>query len=106
MTTPDTEISDTPMTETDFPQTHVITLPLSAEAFAALGAPHLVYIRSQTAGEAIPDQPDALIDMELAPDQTVYSVHRADGARLAVMTDRDAAYAAAIANTLAPVAVH
>ena len=33
-------------------------------------------------------------------------VHRADGERLAVMVDQDSAYAAAVANELAPVAVH
>jgi hypothetical protein len=33
-------------------------------------------------------------------------VHRADGARLAVLGDRDAAIAAALAHELAPVSVH
>jgi hypothetical protein len=33
-------------------------------------------------------------------------VFRADGARLAVLTDKDAAVAAALAHELAPVSVH
>ena len=43
---------------------------------------------------------------ELDPAQTLYAVHRADGERLAVLTDRNAAMAAALAHELAPVSVH
>jgi hypothetical protein len=43
---------------------------------------------------------------ELDPDQTLYAVHRADGERLAVLTDRESAVAAAVAHELAPVSVH
>ncbi|OYW28283.1 MAG: small protein, partial [Caulobacter sp. 12-67-6] len=42
----------------------------------------------------------------LLPEQTLYAVCRADGARLAVMVDRDTAIAAALAHELAPVSVH
>ena len=38
--------------------------------------------------------------------QVLYAVHRADGARLAVMGDKDQAVAVAIAHELAPVSVH
>ena len=40
------------------------------------------------------------------PDQTLYAVHGADGERLAVMLDRETAFAAAVAHELAPVSVH
>ena len=76
--------------------------PLSNEAFAALGAPQLVYVRSMTAADALADQPNAVEAAELLPGQIVYVVHRADGVRLAVVSDRDQAYAAALAKLDAP----
>ena len=80
---------------------------LTAEAFAALGAPSLVYVRPIKAAEIIATTPAATIQsFELDPEQTLYAVHRADGERLAVLTDKDAAIAAAIAHELAPVSVH
>jgi hypothetical protein len=78
----------------------------STEAFAALGAPDLVYVRPIKAAEIIADAPEGVEEFDLAPDQTLYAVCRADGARLAVLTDRDAAVAAALAHELAPVSVH
>ncbi|MDZ4371059.1 MAG: DUF1150 family protein [Phenylobacterium sp.] len=80
---------------------------LSIEAFAALGAPNLVYVRPIKASEIIDTTPPAQIQaFELDPEQTLYAVHRADGERLAVLTDRNAAVAAALAHELAPVSVH
>jgi hypothetical protein len=80
----------------------------SAEAFAALGAPDLVYVRPIKAAEIMADVPVGVSDEEidLSPDQTLYAVFRADGARLAVLTDKDSAVAAALAHELAPVSVH
>jgi hypothetical protein len=79
----------------------------TAEAFAALGAPDLVYVRPIKAAEILADVPaDATDDLDLSPDQTLYAVFRADGARLAVLTDKDSAMAAALAHELAPVSVH
>ncbi|MBI1683555.1 DUF1150 family protein [Caulobacter hibisci] len=78
----------------------------STEAFAALGAPDLVYVRPIKAAEILADAPEGVEEFDLAPDQTLYAVCRADGARLAVLTDRDAAVAAALAHELAPVSVH
>jgi hypothetical protein len=78
---------------------------LTTEAFAALGAPDLVYVRPVKAAEILADAP-AEQTLDLNPDQTLYAVHRADGARLAVLADRNSAMAAAIAHELAPVSVH
>ncbi|KSB87279.1 small protein [Caulobacter vibrioides] len=78
----------------------------STEAFAALGAPDLVYVRPIKAAEILADAPEGVEDFDLSPDQTLYAVCRADGARLAVLTDHDAAVAAALAHELAPVSVH
>ncbi len=80
---------------------------LTNEAFAALGGPNLVYVRPVKAAEILADTPlDQIQGIELDPEQTLYAVHRADGARLAVLDNRDAAMAAALANELAPVSVH
>lgn len=85
--------------------THVFH-PLSNDAFAALGSPSLVYVRPISAIEAFEEFPKVMAEAELSPDQIVYSVHRADGERLAILTDKETAYAAAMAYDLAPVSVH
>ena len=83
--------------------THAFT----QEAFAALGAPSLVYVRPVRAEEALGDAaPQALAQLDLPPDQVLYALHGADGVQLALLADRDSAYAAARAHELAPVAVH
>ena len=85
----------------------MLTPVLSSEDFAALGAPDLVYVRPVKAAEIIADTPvDVVRGFDLSPNQTLYAVHRADGARLAVMGDKDSAVAAALAHELAPVSVH
>jgi len=84
-----------------------MTPNLTAEAFAALGGPDLVYVRPIKAAEILASTPAAQIEgFKLDPEQTLYAVHRADGERLAVMTDKDSAVAAALAHELAPVSVH
>lgn len=80
---------------------------LTPEAFAALGGPNLVYVRPIKAAEIMADTPiEQIKGFDLKPDQTLYAVHRADGARLAVLGDKNAAVAAALAHELAPVSVH
>ncbi len=85
----------------------MMTPELTPEAFAALGAPDLVYVRPIKAREVLGSAPvQDVRGFEIDPDQTLYAVHRADGVRLAVLGDRDSAIAAAISHELAPVAVH
>lgn len=85
----------------------MITSHLTTEAFAALGAPNLVYVRPVSAAEIMADTPvEQIRGFDLKPEQILYAVHRADGARLAVMGDKDSAVAAALAHELAPVSVH
>lgn len=80
---------------------------LSPEAFAALGAPDVVYVRPVRAAEVLASTPTGRIEgVALDPDQVLFAVHRADGERLAVLGDRDTAMAAAVAHELAPVSVH
>lgn len=84
-----------------------MTPDFTTEDFAAFGAPSLVYVRPVKAKEILGSEPvEAARGFPLDPDQTLYAVHRADGARLAVLTDRDSAIAAALAHELAPVSVH
>jgi hypothetical protein len=85
----------------------MMTPQLTPEAFAALGAPNLVYVRPIKASEILGEAPvEDVQGITVDPDQTLYAVHRADGVRLAVLGDRDSAYAAAISHELTPVTVH
>ena len=84
-----------------------MTHSLTNEAFAALGAPNLVYVRPVLGAEVMATvSAEALKGSQLSPDQTLYALHSADGARLAILGDRSSAYAAALAHELAPVSVH
>lgn len=84
-----------------------MTPQFTNEDFAALGGPSLVYVRPVKASEIVGSTPVETEDgILLQPDQILYAVHRADGARIAVLTDRDSAIAAARANEMAPVMVH
>ena len=75
--------------------------------FAGLGAPDLVYVREITAADVMADAPlEDAKGLIIDPEQTLYAVHGADGERLAVMMDRETAFAAAVAHELAPVSVH
>ncbi|MDO1557869.1 DUF1150 family protein [Brevundimonas sp. 2R-24] len=77
------------------------------EALRRMGAPDLVYVREIKAREIMADStPQEVKGFQLHPNQTLYAVHSADGARLAVLVDRDAAFAAAVAHELEPVSVH
>ncbi len=76
---------------------------MSDEALAKLGAPQTVYIRTVTAG----DLRSEIQGLDNIPDDlTLYSVHAADGTRMAVMDDHDAAVNAARENEMEPVSVH
>jgi hypothetical protein len=91
----------------EFQEVVEMTPNLSTEAFAALGAPDLVYVRPIKASDVVGSTPvEAVQGFALDPEQTLYAVHSADGARLAVLVDRESAVAAALAHELAPVSVH
>ncbi|HRO32244.1 MAG TPA: DUF1150 domain-containing protein [Brevundimonas sp.] len=80
---------------------------MTKEEFAGLGAPDLVYVREIPAAEVLADTPVLASEaLAIDPDQMLYAVHGADGERLAVMIDRDTAFAAAVAHELEPVSVH
>ncbi len=84
-----------------------MTPHFTTEAFAALGGPDLVYVRPIKARDVLGAAPVATEEgLSIDPEQILYAVHRADGARLAILTDRESAVAAAMAHELAPVSVH
>jgi len=85
----------------------MMTPRFTTEAFAALGAPNLVYVRPVKARDVVgATQVETVQGFPIDPDQTLYAVHGANGERLAVLTDHDSAVAAALAHELAPVSVH
>ncbi|HEV7354104.1 MAG TPA: DUF1150 family protein [Brevundimonas sp.] len=80
---------------------------ISKQDLAGLGAPDLVYVREVRAREVLGAETVTHVrGLDIDPDQMLYAVHAADGERLAVLIDRDAAFAAAMAHELAPVSVH
>ena len=84
-----------------------MTNDMSTEDFTGLGAPDLVYVREIRAGDVLADVVVTEVKgFEIDPDATLYAVHGADGERLAVMVDRETAFAAAVAHELEPVSVH
>jgi len=84
-----------------------MTPHFTTEAFAALGGPDLVYVRPIKARDVLGATEVSTDEgLTIDPDQILYAVHRADGARLAIMADRDSAIAAAVAHELALVSVH
>ena len=78
---------------------------ITKEALAALGAPELVYIREVSAAEVLAET-ELPEHVTLDPNAILYAVHAADGSRLAVLDNRQAAFAAARGNELRPVSVH
>lgn len=81
--------------------------PKNKSEFADLGAPDLVYVRAIRAADLLADaEVDVTEEVEIEPDQILYAVHGADGERLAVMLDRETAFAAAHAHELDAVSVH
>ena len=78
---------------------------MTKEDFAGLGAPDLVYVREVKASDLLQEAVE-IKDLDIDPGQSLYAVHSADGERLAVMIDRDTAFAAAVAHELEPVSVH
>lgn len=76
--------------------------PVSVEALAALGGPNLVYIREVEAAELEGSVPEEM----LKGSDKFYAVHAADGTRVAVLNDREAAFASALQNDMVPVSVH
>ena len=80
---------------------------MTKEDFRGLGAPDLVYVREIRASDVMADVAlSTAKGLSVDPEATLFAVHGADGERLAVMMDRESAFAAAVAHELEPVSVH
>ncbi|MEL7029951.1 MAG: DUF1150 family protein [Pseudomonadota bacterium] len=82
---------------------------MSEEDLAALGGRKMVYIRRVEAEDVLTDlreEHGPNVTVELPEDGVFYAVHAADGARLALLDDRDAAFVAARQHEMEPVSVH
>lgn len=81
---------------------------MSASEFAELGGRRLVYVRTVVARDVwddlVDDDGDRVIDVP--EDATLYSVHASDGERIALVGNRDLAFAAARQHEMNPVSVH
>ena len=78
---------------------------ISPEALAAMGAHNTVYIREVAAADleaegAVPE------GMVLPKDTKLYAVYSAMGIRMAVLDDRERAFASARMYEMEPVSVH
>ena len=83
-------------------------IPMSAREFAELGGRKLVYVRAvlvrDVLDELVDEDGDLIVDVPETA--TLYSVHAADGERIALVGDRDLAFAAARQHEMNPVSVH
>lgn len=84
------------------------TDPMSSREFAELGGKKLVYVRTVIARDVIDDlvDEDGTLMVDVPEDATLYSVHASDGERIALVGDRDLAFAAARQHEMNPVSVH
>ena len=76
---------------------------LTPETFANAGMPNIVYVREILAGELAGELGS---ELDVPAGTRLYSVHAANGQRMAVLDDRDAAFAGARQYDLEPQSVH
>lgn len=77
---------------------------LSPETFAEIGVPNIVYVREVLAGE-LEGEFGSDVD-DIPADTKFFAVHAANGQRMAILDDRNAAFAGARQYELEPVSVH
>ena len=84
------------------------TESITARELAELGGRKLVYIRTVVARDVLDDITDEYGDVEfdIEDEATLYSVHSASGERIALVGDRELAFAAARQHEMNPVSVH
>lgn len=81
---------------------------MTPREFAELGGRKLVYVRTVLVRDVLDDlvDEDGDVVLEAPEDATLYSIHSADGERIALVGDRDLAFAAARQQEMNPVSVH
>ncbi|MBT8471429.1 MAG: DUF1150 family protein [Marinicaulis sp.] len=83
-------------------------IEVSVNELAKLGGRKLVYIRAVTADDVIDDlvNEDGELEVDIEENAVLYSVHSGDGERIALVGDRELAFAAARQHEMNPVSVH
>lgn len=76
---------------------------LTPEIFANIGVPNIVYVREVLAGDLGSELGS---EIDVPADTKLYAVHAANGQRMAVLDDRDTAFAGARQYDLEPLSVH
>lgn len=76
---------------------------LTPEMFAQAGTPNIVYVREVIAGDLAGELGS---ELDVPADTRLYAVHAANGQRMAVLDNRDAAFAGARQYDLEPVSAH
>jgi hypothetical protein len=76
---------------------------LTPETFANIGVPNIVYVREVLAGDL---ESELGSEIDVPADTKLYAVHAANGQRMAVLDDRDTAFAGARQYDLEPLSVH
>lgn len=80
-------------------------IDISPEQLAMIGGPKTVYIKQMAPGE-IASLENLKAEGKIPAGLKLYAVHLMDGTRIAVVDDRDAAFAAARQHEMEPVSVH
>lgn len=82
--------------------------PVSLRELAELGGRKLVYVRHVVARDVLSDlaDEDGVSAFDIPEDAILYAVHAADGERIALVGDRELAFAAARQHEMDPVSVH
>lgn len=91
--------------ENESRRSKVVLPPLDAEDFAKLIASNTVYVREVGVDE-LKGSGVLPVDAAVPASQKFFALHMADGRRVAVMDDREVAFAAARQHDLEPVSVH
>jgi hypothetical protein len=76
---------------------------LTPENFATAGMPHIVYVREVLAAEV---ESELGAELDIPSDTRLFAVHAANGQRMAILDNRDAAFAGARQYDLEPLSVH
>ena len=94
--------------KTQFPDLDEQKRSMSANELAEMGGRKLVYIRHVCARDVLDDlkDEDGLVESDFSEADTLYSVHASDGERIALVGDREIAFAAARQHEMNPVSVH
>ena len=91
--------------ENESRRSRVALPPLDAEDFAKLIGSNTVYVREVGVDE-LKGSGVLPVDVAVPASQKFFALHMADGRRVAVMDDREVAFAAARQHDLEPVSVH